>query len=98
MRYTVKLEWEQENGDLGIVELGVVDSTACESAADVGLRLGDVKPLLARLQEIVVSEQLQRLSGCSCLSYLPEAAERERLSIAADRYGVRPDHHRRSSI
>src|SRR5271166_5587467 len=37
-----------------------VDRGACRSAEHVGLQLADAKRILGRLQEIVVSEQLQR--------------------------------------
>jgi hypothetical protein len=60
MRYTIKVEWEQENGSLVTAELGIVESSVCQSAADVGLRLTDVKPLLSRLQQLVVAEQLRQ--------------------------------------
>jgi hypothetical protein len=40
--------------------LATLDRGACRSVEDVGLQLADAKPILGRLQEIVVSEQLQR--------------------------------------
>jgi hypothetical protein len=40
--------------------LGTLGGGACRSAEDVGLQLADAKRILGRLQEIVVSEQLQR--------------------------------------
>jgi hypothetical protein len=40
--------------------IGELDCGTCRSAEDVGLQLAEAKPILGRLQEIVVSEQLQR--------------------------------------
>jgi hypothetical protein len=41
-------------------QLETLDRGACHSAEVVGLQLADAKRILGRLQEIVVSEQLQR--------------------------------------
>jgi hypothetical protein len=40
--------------------LATLPRGACRSAEDLGLQLADAKPILGRVQEIVVSEQLQR--------------------------------------
>lgn len=60
MRYRVKLEWDQDDGVTATADLGEVECGACVSAADVGLTLANVKPLLARLQEVVIAQQLHR--------------------------------------
>ena len=60
MRYTIKVEWEQEDGSVATAEPGTLEAHSCQSAADVGLKLADVKPLLTRLQEVVVTEQLRQ--------------------------------------
>jgi hypothetical protein len=70
MQYTIKAEWEQEDGSVIVAELGTIEGEACQSASDVGLKLADVKPLLTRLQEVVVREQLRNYCHqsrrCSC--------------------------------
>ncbi len=58
MQYRVKMEWKQEDGSIATAELGQVECGRCQSAADVGLKLADAKSLLARLQQVVVSQQL----------------------------------------
>ena len=60
MGFTVKVEWQREDGSTASVDLGAVECGPCRSASDVGLALADAKPILRRLQEIVVSEQLRR--------------------------------------
>ena len=59
MQYRVKMEWKQEDGSIATAELGQVECGRCQSAADVGLKLADAKSLLARLQQVVVSQQLR---------------------------------------
>jgi hypothetical protein len=54
MRYRIKVEWENEDGSVEATELGQVQTGACLSAADVGLKLVAAKELIARLQEIVI--------------------------------------------
>jgi hypothetical protein len=88
MRYTIKAEWEQEDATVVVAELGMIEGEACQSAAHVGLKLADVKPLFTRLQEIVVREQLrhycnQARSCSSCqrqrnVKGLPPASARYR--------------------
>jgi hypothetical protein len=58
MRYRIKVEWENEDGSVEATELGQVQTGACLSAADVGLKLA--KELIARLQEILITRQLRR--------------------------------------
>jgi hypothetical protein len=57
--------------------LGTLDRGACRSAEDVGLQLADAKPILGRLQEIVVSEQLQRY--CEAVRPCPRCHRRRHL-------------------
>ena len=52
MRFIVKVEWQEEDGTIARVDLGQIDSRALQSASDVGLKLSDVKPILAQLQNI----------------------------------------------
>ena len=56
---------------------GLLDRGACRSAEDVGLQLADAKPILGRLQEIVVSEQLQRY--CEAVRPCPRFHHRRHL-------------------
>ena len=60
MLYRVKVEWENEDGSISSADLGQVERGPCESAGDVGLKLAEAKALLAPLQQIVVSQQLQK--------------------------------------
>jgi hypothetical protein len=59
MRFTVKVEWQQEDGTVTTAELGRIDSDALHSAADLGLNLSDTKPILAQLQNIVTNIQVR---------------------------------------
>ena len=61
MQYRVKMEWKQEDGSIATAELGQVECGRCQQAADVGLKLAAAKSLLARLQQVVVSQQLRAL-------------------------------------
>ena len=54
MRYSIKVEWQLEDGRQTGIEVGQLDVGACQKAADVGLKLDEVKPLLARRQEVVM--------------------------------------------
>lgn len=56
MRFTVKVEWYREDGTSASVELGSVERGPCQSASDVGLALADAKPILSRLQQVVITE------------------------------------------
>jgi hypothetical protein len=60
MEFTIIVEWQREGGSNATAELGTLDRGPCRSVADLGLQVADGKPILGRLQEIVVSEQLQR--------------------------------------
>jgi hypothetical protein len=59
LEFTI-VNWRREDGSIATTQLGIPEGGACLSAEDVGLQLADAKPILGRLQEIVVSEQLQR--------------------------------------
>jgi hypothetical protein len=60
LEFTITVNWRREDGSIATTQLGTLDHSTCRSAEDVGLQLTDAKPILGRLQEIVVSEQLQR--------------------------------------
>jgi hypothetical protein len=60
LEFTIAVNWRREDGSIATTQLGTLDRGACRSAEDVGLRFADAKPILGRLQEIVVSEQLER--------------------------------------
>jgi hypothetical protein len=60
VEFTITVNWRREDGSIATTQLATLDRAACRSAEDVGLQLADAKPILGRLQEIVVSEQLQR--------------------------------------
>ena len=59
MRFTVKVEWQQDDGTVAMAELGRIDSNALHEAADLGLKLSDTKPILAQLQNIVTNIQVR---------------------------------------
>lgn len=60
MHFTIKVEWQREDGGREMTDLATVAVRPCQAAADVGLQLADGKQLLSRLQELVVGEQLRR--------------------------------------
>ena len=60
MHFTIKVEWQREDGDKETAELATVDVRPCQAAGDVGLQIADGKQLLSRLQELVVGAQLRR--------------------------------------
>jgi hypothetical protein len=60
LEFTLIVNWRREDGSIATTQLATLARGACRSAEDVGLQLADAKPILGRLQEIVVSEQLQR--------------------------------------
>ena len=62
LEFTITVNWRRKDGSIATTQLGTLAHGACRSDEDVGLQLADAKPILGRLQEIVVSEQLQRLS------------------------------------
>jgi hypothetical protein len=74
---TITVNWRREDGSIATAQLGMLDRGACRSAEDVGLQLADAKPILGRLQEIVVSEQLQRY--CEAVRLCPRCHRRRHL-------------------
>ena len=61
LEFTITVSWRRKDGSIATTQLGTLDRGACRPCAEgVGLQLADAKPILGRLQEIVVSEQLQR--------------------------------------
>ena len=60
LEFTITVNWRREDGSIATTQLGTLDRGACRSPEDVGLQLADAKVILGRLQEIVVSEQLER--------------------------------------
>jgi hypothetical protein len=60
VRYRVKVKRESETIGVESAEIGEVEAGACRSAGDVGLTLASAKKLIARLQELVMKEQLNR--------------------------------------
>ncbi len=60
MQFTVKVEWQQNDGSIASSSVATIDLESCQSAADVGLKLVEGKCILSRLEQIVVDEQLRR--------------------------------------
>jgi hypothetical protein len=77
LEFTITVNWRREDGSIATTQLGILDRGACRSAEDVGLQLTDAKPILGRLQEIVVSEQLQRY--CEAVRPCPHCHHRRHL-------------------
>ena len=89
LEFTIMVNWRREDGSIATTQLGTLDRGACRSAEDVGLQLADAKSILGRLQEIVVSEQLQRY--CEAVRPCPplsSSAPLEGLSVPPFRYDV----------
>ena len=77
LEFTITVNWRREDGSIATTQLGTLDRSACRSAEDVGLQLADAKPILGRLQEIVVSEQLERY--CETVRPCPRCHRRRHL-------------------
>src|SRR6202162_1056980 len=77
LEFTITVNWRREDGTTATTQLGTLDRGACRSAEDVGLQLADAKRILGRLQEIVVSEQLQRY--CEAVRPCPRCHRRRHL-------------------
>ena len=77
LEFTITVNWRREDGSIATTQLGTMARGACRSAEDVGLQLADAKPILGRLQEIVVSEQLQRY--CEAVRPCPRCHHRRHL-------------------
>jgi hypothetical protein len=77
LHYRVKIEWNREDGSIATAELGQIECGPCQSAADVGLKLADAKPLLARLQQVVVSEQVRHY--CEAARLCPSCQARRNI-------------------
>ena len=60
MHFTIRVEWQREDGTTATAELVTADHGPCESAGDVGLKLVAAKRIVARLQETVVKKQLEQ--------------------------------------
>src|SRR5580704_14609863 len=77
LEFTIIVNWRREDGSIATTQLGTLDRGACRSAEDVGLQLADAKPILGRLQEIVIGEQLQRY--CEAVRPCPRCHRRRHL-------------------
>jgi hypothetical protein len=75
--YRVKVEWEEADGRIATADLGQVECGACQSSADVGLKLADSKPILAPLQQVIVTQQLRRY--CETARLCPSCQRRRHL-------------------
>jgi hypothetical protein len=77
MRFTVKVEWQQEDGTVATAELGRLDGGGLHSANDLGLKLADAKPILARLQNIVMTMRVR--SYCKSVRNCPSCRAPRRI-------------------
>jgi hypothetical protein len=83
LEFTITVNWRRKDGSIATTQLGTLDRGGCRSAEDVGLQLADAKPILGRLQEIVVSEQLQRY--CEAVRPCPRCHRRRHLKDYRER-------------
>ncbi len=60
MRFRVKVEWENEDGRSETAELGQVEADPCSTESDVGLKLAAAQEVMASLQRVVITQQLQQ--------------------------------------
>jgi hypothetical protein len=58
MRYRVKVEWENEDGNSETAELGQVETGPCLAESEVGLKLVAAQKIMFRLQRVVTTQQL----------------------------------------
>ena len=77
LEFTITVNWHREDGSIATTQLGTLDRGACSSAEGVGLQLANAKPILERLQEIMVSEQLERY--CEAVRPCPRCHRRRHL-------------------
>jgi hypothetical protein len=77
LEFTITVNWRREDGSIATTQLGTLEGGACRSAEDLGLQLADSQRILGRLQEIVVSEQLQRY--CEAVRPCPRCHRRRHL-------------------
>jgi hypothetical protein len=77
LEFTITVNWRRVDGSIATTQLGTLERVACRSAEDVGLQLADAKPILGRLQEIVVSGQLERY--CEAVRPCPRCHRRRHL-------------------
>jgi hypothetical protein len=83
MRFTVKVEWQQEDGTVATAELGRIDSDGLHSATDLGRKLSDTKPILAQLQNIVTKVQVR--SYCELVRSCPSCRAPRRVKDHRER-------------
>jgi hypothetical protein len=83
MRFTVKVEWQQEDGTLALAELGEVYAGDLRTATDLGLKLSDTKPILTRLQNIVAATQVK--SYCESVRKCTSCREPRRIKDYRER-------------
>ena len=77
LEFTITINWRREDGSIATTQLGTLGGGAFRSAEDVGLQLADSKRILGRLQEIVITEQLQRY--CEAVRPCPRCHRRRHL-------------------
>jgi hypothetical protein len=83
MRFTVKVEWQQEDGTVVTAELGKLNAGGLRSATDLGLKLFDTKPILTRLQNIVTVTQVR--SSCESVRNCPSCRVPRRIKDYRER-------------
>jgi hypothetical protein len=77
MHFTIRVEWQREDGPVSTAELVTSDHGACGSGGDVGLKLAEAKRIVAWLQETVVKEQLEQY--CEAARTCSECGQRRLL-------------------
>jgi hypothetical protein len=82
---TVKVEWQQEDGTVATAELARIDSDALYTAADLGLKLSDTKPILAQIWSIVTNIQARSRSYCESVRSCPSCRTPRRVKDHRER-------------
>jgi hypothetical protein len=83
MRFTLKVEWQQDDGTVATAELGELYAGGLRSASDLGLKLSDAKPVLTRLQNIVAATQVS--SYCESVRKCPSCRVPRRIKDYRER-------------
>ena len=99
MNFTIRVEWQRQDGTTAAAELITQGQDACESAGHVGLQLAEAKRIMAWMHGIVVNEQLEQYCeetracrGCGQLRSLKDSRQRRfytvlgKLKVKAPRF------------
>jgi hypothetical protein len=83
MRFTVKVEWQQDDGTVVTAEVGELYAGGLGSATDLGLKLSEAKPVLTRPQNIGAATQVS--SYCESVRKCPSCRVPRRIKDYRER-------------